>query len=61
MPSLPAIPIVERRTGLPTLSAATATAHQLLAALGLEPLIDDAGRWWGRIAAPGGTAPAAAR
>jgi maleate isomerase len=62
MPSLPAIPVVERRTGLPTLSAATATAHQLLAALGLEPLIDDAGALLsGRIAAPGGTAPAAAR
>jgi len=43
MPSLPAIPLVERRTGLPTLSAATATAHQLLAALDLEPLITDAG------------------
>ena len=43
MPSLPAIPLVERRTGLPTLSAATATAHQLLAALELEPLITDAG------------------
>jgi maleate isomerase len=43
MPSLPAIPVVERRTGLPTLSAATATAHQLLAALELEPLISGAG------------------
>jgi maleate isomerase len=43
MPSLPAIPLVERRTGLPTLSAATATAHQLLSALQLEPLIADAG------------------
>lgn len=43
MPSLPAIPLVERRTGLPTLSAATATSHQLLAALALEPLITDAG------------------
>ena len=45
MPSLPAISVVERRTGLPTLSAATATAtaHQLLTALDLEPLIDDAG------------------
>jgi maleate isomerase len=43
MPSLPAIPVVERRTGLPTLSAATATAHQLLCALELEPLIADAG------------------
>jgi maleate isomerase len=30
MPSLPAIPLVEHRTGLPTLSAATATAHQLI-------------------------------
>jgi maleate isomerase len=43
MPSLPAIPLVERRTRLPTLSAGTATAHQLLSALQLEPLIADAG------------------
>jgi maleate isomerase len=43
MPSLPAIPVVEQRTGLPTLSAATATAHQLLSALELPPLIPDAG------------------
>jgi maleate isomerase len=43
MPSLPAVPIVQHRTGLPTLSAATATAHQLLSALELDPLIDDAG------------------
>jgi len=43
MPSLPAIPLVERRAGLPILSAATATAHQLLAALDLEPLITNAG------------------
>jgi maleate isomerase len=43
MPSLPAIPLVERRTGIPTLSAATATAYRLLSALGLEPLIADAG------------------
>jgi maleate isomerase len=43
MPSLPAIPVVEHRTGLPTLSAATATAHQLLTALDLQPLIPNAG------------------
>jgi maleate isomerase len=43
MPSLPAIQVVEDRLGLPVLSAATATAHQLLERLGLEPRIDGAG------------------
>jgi maleate isomerase len=44
MPSLPAIPVVERRTGLPALSAATATTAALLRVLRLPPLIPDAGR-----------------
>jgi maleate isomerase len=44
MPSLPAIEAVERESGLPTLSAATATAWALLAALQLEPTAPAAGR-----------------
>ncbi len=43
MPSLPAIPQVEKLTGLPVLSAATATARQVHGTLGLEPAIDGAG------------------
>lgn len=43
MPSLPVIPQVEKLTGLPVLSAATATARQVLGTLGLEPAIDGAG------------------
>jgi maleate isomerase len=43
MPSLPVIAEVERRTGLPVVTAATATAHQLLEQLGLPPMIDGAG------------------
>jgi maleate isomerase len=44
MPSLPAIPRVEGRTGLPTLSAGTATAFEILRRLRLPPLIEGAGR-----------------
>ena len=43
MPSLPVVEIVERRAGLPTLSAATATARSVLATLGLPPVVADAG------------------
>jgi maleate isomerase len=43
MPSLTAIDQVERDSGLPTLSAATATAWAILRALGLEPGIPGAG------------------
>ena len=43
MPSLPAVPLVEHRLGLPTLSAATATVHQILTRLGLPPHVPDAG------------------
>ena len=43
MPSLASIGAVERRTGLPTLSAATATARSILQALELAPEIPDAG------------------
>jgi maleate isomerase len=44
LPSLPAVPVVERRLDLPVLTAATATAHQLLTRLNLAPDIPDAGR-----------------
>jgi maleate isomerase len=44
MPSLEAIPAVERACGLPVLSAATATTYRLLGELGLEPTVPDAGR-----------------
>lgn len=44
MPSLPAISAVEEASGLPVLSAATATAHSILRALGLPPRIPGAGR-----------------
>jgi maleate isomerase len=43
MPSLPVVAEVERRTGLPVVTAATATAHRLLERLGLAPMIDGAG------------------
>jgi hypothetical protein len=39
MPSLPAIAGIRAMTGLPTLSAATATARSLRLALGLPPLV----------------------
>jgi maleate isomerase len=44
MPSLAAIPAVEAACGLPVLSAATATTYRLLAELGLDPTVPDAGR-----------------
>jgi maleate isomerase len=43
MPSLPAIEEAQQRTGLPTMSAATATARGLCLALGLPPVIPGAG------------------
>jgi maleate isomerase len=43
MRSLPVIASVERSTGLPTLSAATATARSIVASLGLPTSIPDAG------------------
>jgi maleate isomerase len=53
MPSLPAIPPVEHDTGLPVLSAATATTHRILTELGLEPHVPNAGRLLsGNVAAP---------
>lgn len=47
MPSLPAIPAVETALDRPVLTAATATVHQLLTRLGLDPSIPDAGRLLG--------------
>ena len=44
MPSLPVLAELEGELGLPVLSAATATARQILIALGLDPTIPDAGR-----------------
>jgi maleate isomerase len=43
MRSLPAIENVERQSGLPTLSASTATTWAILRALGLEPTVPGAG------------------
>lgn len=43
MPSLRSIEAAQHRTGLPTLSAATATARMLLAALDVEPIVPGAG------------------
>ena len=43
MPSLPVLEEVERRSGLPTLSAATATAWAILRALDLEPVAPGGG------------------
>ncbi len=44
MPSLPSIQAVEDVVGIPVLSAATATTHQILTRLGLDPVVPDAGR-----------------
>jgi maleate isomerase len=43
MPSLPAVPMVEQALGLPVVTAATATAREILLGLGLEPALPDAG------------------
>lgn len=44
LPSLAAVPLVEARLGRPVLTAATATVHQVLTGLGVEPYVPDAGR-----------------
>ena len=44
MPSLSAIQAVEDESGLPVLSAATATTYAVLGALGLDPRVPGAGR-----------------
>jgi maleate isomerase len=51
MPSLPVVEQVERECGLPTLSAATATARVMLEAMGLEPIAPGGGRLLGGAAA----------
>jgi maleate isomerase len=43
MPSLAAIPIVERECGLPVVSAAVCTTYQMLKVLGLPSYVPDAG------------------
>jgi maleate isomerase len=43
MPSLPAVQAVEDATGLPVVTAATATTREILLALGLEPRVPGAG------------------
>jgi maleate isomerase len=43
MPSLPAVPAAEHRTGLPVVTAAIATAWRTLRSLGLDPVAPDAG------------------
>jgi maleate isomerase len=43
LPSLAAVPVVQRRTGLPVLTAATATVRQVLACLDVDPRIEDGG------------------
>jgi len=43
MQSLASIEVVQQQTGLPVLSAATATTHALLRALGLPPHVPGAG------------------
>jgi maleate isomerase len=43
MPSLLAVQRVQDKTGLPVITAATATAREMLLALGLDPIIPNAG------------------
>ena len=53
MPSLSAVQYVEDASGLPVLSAATATVHRILSVLGLPTLVPGAGRLLsGRVPAP---------
>ena len=43
MPSLPAIQVTEDQLGLPVLSGAVATTYEVLATLGLRPVVPRAG------------------
>jgi maleate isomerase len=53
MPSLPAVQAVEDELGLPVITAATATAYEVLKALGHTPAITGAGRLLaGNLGAP---------
>jgi len=57
MPSLPSVQRVQDRTGLPVITAATATTREILQALDLPALVPDAGAALdGTAAAPGGRA-----
>jgi maleate isomerase len=47
MPSLSAVQYVEDASGLPVLTAATATTHRILTGLGLPPVVPGAGRLLG--------------
>ena len=43
MPSLAAVPVVEREIGIPVVSASICTTHQMLRKLGLKTVVPDAG------------------
>jgi maleate isomerase len=51
MPSLAALPIVERQLGVPTTSTAACTARRLMRALGIEPVAPVAGALLAPVAA----------
>lgn len=51
LPSLPAVPLVERRLGIPVVTAATCTVRAILDSLGLAPEVPDAGA----VLAPAGS------
>jgi maleate isomerase len=52
MPSLAAIDQVEKRTGVPTVSAATCTVFAMLSALGLAPAVPAAGHLLSAVPQP---------
>ena len=43
MPSLPAVQMVQDMIGMPVISAATCTTREILEALGLDPVVPNAG------------------
>ncbi|MBB3064501.1 maleate cis-trans isomerase family protein [Limibacillus halophilus] len=43
MPSLPAVQMVQDKIGLPVITAATCTTREILLALGLDPIVPNAG------------------
>jgi maleate isomerase len=43
MPSLAALPVVQATLDIPVLSAAAATTYEVLTALGMDPIVPDAG------------------
>jgi maleate isomerase len=56
MPSLPAIEMAEQALGLPVLSAATATVHDVLVRLGRDPIVPNAGALLTAARTPAGAA-----